>query len=102
MAKTPSPCVDVCKYKLRGHCIACAMTKLQKRAFDALDGDASRRAFIAGLIAQQKALGDRFRGWETAYRRKCARKGAACLLDDDAPADRTGADETTADRTAAQ
>ncbi|MEM7240341.1 MAG: DUF1289 domain-containing protein, partial [Pseudomonadota bacterium] len=27
MSKIPSPCIDVCKYKLKGHCIACSMTK---------------------------------------------------------------------------
>ena len=35
-SKIPSPCVDVCKYKLRGHCIGCGMTKKQKRSFKKL------------------------------------------------------------------
>jgi predicted Fe-S protein YdhL (DUF1289 family) len=81
MPKPPSPCIDVCKYKLKGHCIGCGMTKAQKRLVERLDG-AGRRQFIAELLAQQKALGDRFRGWEIAYRAKCARKDRPCPLDE--------------------
>ena len=29
--KIPSPCIDVCKYKYKNHCIGCSMTKIQKR-----------------------------------------------------------------------
>jgi predicted Fe-S protein YdhL (DUF1289 family) len=72
----------VCKYKLRGHCIGCAMTKLQRDSFKRLSDDADRRAFVRALLTQQRALGDRFRGWATAYRAKCARKQAPCLLDE--------------------
>lgn len=82
MAQTPSPCIDVCKYKLRGHCIGCAMTKMQRDAAERLRDEADRRAFVRALLAQQQALGDRFRGWATAYRRKCARAGVACPLDE--------------------
>ena len=34
--KLPSPCMNVCKYKLKGHCIACSMTKPQKSLFKQL------------------------------------------------------------------
>lgn len=71
----PSPCIDVCKYKLRGHCIGCGMTQAQKREFDVLRDDVARRAFIDRLQAQHVALGDRFRGWPGAYRRKCEAEG---------------------------
>ncbi|MEM7463357.1 MAG: DUF1289 domain-containing protein, partial [Pseudomonadota bacterium] len=37
--KIPSPCVDVCKYKRQGHCIACSMTKAQKSQFKKLKND---------------------------------------------------------------
>jgi hypothetical protein len=57
------------------------MTKAEKRLVERLDG-AGRRQFIAELRARQKALGDRFRGWEIAYRAKCARKERPCPLDD--------------------
>ncbi len=87
MPKTPSPCIDVCKYKLRGHCIACAMTKLQRDRFKRLDDETERRAFVRALATQQRALGDRFRGWAAAYRAKCARKEVPCLLDEPAAAE---------------
>lgn len=72
--KLPSPCIDVCKYRNKGHCIACTMTKAQKKAFKKMGGAAERRAFLTMLIAQQAVLGHR-NGWSTVYRRKCARKG---------------------------
>lgn len=79
MPKPPSPCLDVCKFTLDGRCVACAMTKKQKKGFKKLDGAGERRRFIAALYAQQQALAERFkgkfRGWARAYRRKCDRKG---------------------------
>lgn len=72
--KVPSPCIDVCKYRNKGHCIACSMTKLQKKAFKRLKGSTERRAFLTMLVAQQTVLG-RYAAWATAYRRKCDRKG---------------------------
>jgi uncharacterized protein len=71
----PSPCIDVCKHKLRGHCIGCSMTEAQKREFETLRDNATRLAFIQRLLTQQVALGDRFRGWPGAYRRKCEMAG---------------------------
>ncbi|MGF1501800.1 MAG: DUF1289 domain-containing protein [Paracoccaceae bacterium] len=82
MGKVPSPCIDVCKYKLKGHCIGCGMTKPQKKAFKALSGRSEKRAFLQTLVAQHRALGDRFKGWATAYRRKCAKKDVPCPLDE--------------------
>ena len=76
MAKYPSPCIDVCKYRMAGHCIGCSMTKLQKKAYKRLDGGKKQRAFLAALLTQQQALGDRFKGWRGAYAKKCAKKGA--------------------------
>jgi len=78
MGSVPSPCIDVCKFKLNGHCIGCSMTKKQKKAFKKLDGKKDKRAFIADLLEQQVALGDRFKGWRIAYARKCDKKGAEC------------------------
>ena len=34
--KIPSPCIDVCKYKYKNHCIGCSMTKIQKKTFKKL------------------------------------------------------------------
>jgi predicted Fe-S protein YdhL (DUF1289 family) len=79
--KTPSPCIDVCKFKLRGHCIGCGMTKAQKSASKAMD-DEGRRAFLATVLEQQRALGGKYRAWPQAYRRKCEARGAACPLDE--------------------
>lgn len=75
MAKTPSPCIDVCKYKRGGHCIGCSMTKAQKSAFKALKRDSQRDGFVQMLIAQQQIMG-KFSGWPLAYDRKCKKKGA--------------------------
>lgn len=74
--KLPSPCIDVCKYRNKGHCIACSMTKPQKKAFKKLKGPAERRAFLTMLIAQQAVLG-RYTAWVSVYRRKCERKGVS-------------------------
>jgi predicted Fe-S protein YdhL (DUF1289 family) len=82
MIGAPSPCIDVCKYKLRGHCIGCGMTKMQKTQADRLLDPDAMRQFIAGLKVQQAALGRPFWGWEGAYRQKCARHGVPCLLDE--------------------
>lgn len=79
MPKPPSPCLDVCKFRLDGHCIACGMTKWQKKGFKRLDGGAARRKFLHELVDQQARLAARFggklRGWARAYRRKCEKKG---------------------------
>lgn len=56
------------------------MTKMQKESFKGL-GKEGRAEFIVMLVAQQKALGDKFKGWATAYRRECEKKGVACPLD---------------------
>jgi len=76
--KTPSPCIDVCKFKRSGpagaHCIGCSMTKAQKKAFKALKRDDQRAAFVAMLQAQQRVMG-KFGAWLPAYRRKCLKKG---------------------------
>jgi predicted Fe-S protein YdhL (DUF1289 family) len=78
MGGVPSPCIDVCKFKLNGHCIGCSMTKQQKKAFKKLDGKKARTAFLVDLTEQQVALGDRFKGWRVAYIRKCEKKGVEC------------------------
>ena len=73
-SKLPSPCVDVCKFRNGGHCIACSMTKAQKKMFKHLDGRRERAAFVQMLLAQQQVVGAK-EGWKKAYRRKCDRKG---------------------------
>jgi hypothetical protein len=73
----------VCKYRLRGHCIGCGMTKAQKAAAERLRDGETLVAFLDTLKAQQAELGRPFWGWELAYRQKCARAGAACPLGED-------------------
>ncbi|MEM9735873.1 MAG: DUF1289 domain-containing protein, partial [Pseudomonadota bacterium] len=63
-------------------CIGCSMTKAQKSAWKATEGKRAQRAFLAMLVAQQQALGNKFKGWAIAYRRKCAKKGVAFPLDE--------------------
>jgi len=82
MSKVPNPCIDVCKYKIKGgHCIGCGMTKPDKKRFKTLSGGKEKRAFLAGLLRQQARLGRGFAGWRTAYRRKCAKKAIDCPID---------------------
>lgn len=78
MKKTPSPCIDVCKFRLAGHCIGCSMTKEQKKLFK--KGDVPPHEQIGFIVTQQRVLG-RFKGWEKAYRKKCDKKGVPCPLD---------------------
>ena len=74
MAKIPSPCVDVCKFKHEGRCLGCAMTKKQKKAFRRLKGDRKKLKFIARLMKEQQAIG-RHDYWRRVYLKKCAKKG---------------------------
>lgn len=74
MAKTPSPCIDVCKFKRDGHCIGCSMTKAQKSMFKQLKKDRHRSAFVDMLVGQQSRLG-KFKHWGPKYLRKCLKKG---------------------------
>lgn len=73
MAKTPSPCIDVCKFKREGHCIGCSMTKAQKSMFKKLKKEKHRRGFVEMLVGQQSHLG-RYGHWAPKYLRKCLKK----------------------------
>ncbi|WP_106744963.1 DUF1289 domain-containing protein [Yoonia maritima] len=75
MPKTPSPCIDVCKFKREGHCIGCSMTKSQKSIFKRLKKDSQRDGFVTMLMAQQEVMG-KYAGWRIAYAKKCKKKGA--------------------------
>ncbi|MEM1363266.1 MAG: DUF1289 domain-containing protein [Pseudomonadota bacterium] len=76
MSKLPSPCIGVCKFKIKGgHCIGCSMTKAQKSLYKKIKKDQAREGFITMLSAQQMAVGSA-KGWIGAYLRKCAKKGA--------------------------
>ncbi|MCG3266872.1 DUF1289 domain-containing protein [Yoonia sp. I 8.24] len=75
MPKTPSPCIDVCKFKREGHCIGCSMTKSQKSIFKGLKKDSRRAGFVTMLMTQQDAMG-KYDGWRIAYAKKCKKKGA--------------------------
>jgi hypothetical protein len=74
MGKLPSPCISVCKFRIKGgHCIGCSMTKPQKKLFKGLKKDILRDAFVTMLVAQQEKVKSS-RGWAAAYARKCSRK----------------------------
>ncbi len=76
MGKLPSPCLSVCKFRITGgHCIACSMTKAQKKLFKKIKKDDARAGFVTMLSAQQDAVGSA-RSWPEAYAKKCAKKGA--------------------------
>lgn len=78
MAKPPSPCIDICKFRRPGpagrHCIGCSMTKSQKKMFKALKKPEHQTAFVGFLTLQQREMG-KYRHWAPAYARKCAKKG---------------------------
>lgn len=80
MSKIPSPCIDVCKYKNKGYCIGCGMTKDQKKEFKSLDKKKQKLSFIEMLVEQQGRIG-KYRHWEAEYRRKCRKKDVECPLD---------------------
>lgn len=82
MTKTPSPCIDVCKFKREGHCIGCSMTKAQKSLFKELKKDAHRSGFVKMLMAQQDQIGA-YAGWRIAYAKKCSKKGAKAPFEPD-------------------
>ncbi len=73
MPKTPSPCIDVCKFKREGHCVGCSMTKTQKSLFKSLKKDKHRAAFVAMLVGQQSKMG-KYHHWTAQYLRKCLKK----------------------------
>ncbi|MEM7776709.1 MAG: DUF1289 domain-containing protein [Pseudomonadota bacterium] len=79
--KVPSPCIDVCKFKRKGHCIGCGMSKKQKKAFKSLSSRKKKLAFLRDLMVQQDELGG-FPVWPRAYRKRCAKKGRPCPLDE--------------------
>ncbi len=84
----PTPCVDVCRYELEGHCVQCSMTRAQKDLFGALKKPAAQTAFLDDLTAQQKALlarfpDARFAMWRVAYRNKCRALGKESPVGDD-------------------
>ncbi|QFU08570.1 hypothetical protein PARPLA_03166 [Rhodobacteraceae bacterium THAF1] len=69
----PSPCIGVCTFKRQGHCIACSMTKEQKKLVKRLKKPTQRDAFLTLLIHQQRSLG-RYAHWRAAYLKKLAKK----------------------------
>ncbi|MEO0484339.1 MAG: DUF1289 domain-containing protein [Pseudomonadota bacterium] len=73
--KIPSPCVDVCKYKRAGHCIACSMTKPQKKIFKRLKKPEQQAGFVEMLKHQQAQLG-RYDAWPQLYAKKLGKKTA--------------------------
>ena len=81
MGKYPSPCIDVCKFKIKGgHCIACSMSKAQKSEYKSLDKGKHQKTFIEDLMKQQVELRSA-RTWAQEYVRKCTKKGAKAPFD---------------------
>ena len=72
--KIPSPCIDICKYKLDNRCIGCFMTKKEKKTFKSFKKQSKRRMFINNLLLRQNVFA-RSEKWQTMYRRKCDKKG---------------------------
>ena len=72
MAKTYSPCIDVCKYRDDGHCIGCSMTKVQKKISKALKSKDKQIAFI-GLVRMQQIVIGGYEGWEKYHKKRYER-----------------------------
>ncbi len=72
--KIPSPCIDVCKYKLDKRCIGCFMTKKEKKTFKSLTKQSERRKFVSYIVTRQSDFA-KSKKWQTIYRRKCDKKG---------------------------
>lgn len=78
MAKLPSPCIGVCKFRRPGpagaHCIGCSMTKAQKKLGKSVRKRDAMEGFVALVVAQQQNMG-RYRHWRAAYLKRCLKKG---------------------------
>ncbi|MGY9010678.1 MAG: DUF1289 domain-containing protein [Rhodobacterales bacterium] len=53
-----SPCVDICKFKLQGHCLGCSMTKAQRSLFKSLKTNKSAPRSTAHCKSNRTVLGD--------------------------------------------
>jgi uncharacterized protein len=78
--KAPSPCISVCKFKDKGRCIGCSMTKPEKKAFKRLKTKEGKKDFFRELLGRLEANG-RLAYWTRMYRRRCDKKGRPCPLD---------------------
>lgn len=78
--KAPSPCISVCKFRDKGHCIGCSMTKPEKKAFKRLKKKEAKKAFFLELLHRLEENG-RLAYWTRMYRRRCAKKDRPCPLD---------------------
>ena len=70
-ARPPSPCLAICTYTRRGHCVGCSMTQAQKRLFSGLKSQMQREEFIQMIRDQQDRMGG-YLNWEAEYGEKCA------------------------------
>ncbi|MEN3793107.1 DUF1289 domain-containing protein [Fulvimarina sp. MAC3] len=80
-ARAPSPCIDVCKYKRKGRCIGCSMTKLEKQMFPQSGSAEQKKAFIESLMANLEDIGRNPAFWAYTYRHKCEREGVPCPIE---------------------
>ena len=69
MGKNYSPCIDVCKYGVDGHCMGCSMTKIQKKISKSLKSKDKQLAF-EGLIRMQQTVLGGFESWEKAHKQR--------------------------------
>lgn len=78
MPKTLTPCIGVCKFRRPGpagrHCIACSMTKPQKRLARRARKAGEADGVFALVQAQQRVMG-RYGHWRRAFLARCSRKG---------------------------
>ncbi|WOI56693.1 DUF1289 domain-containing protein [Palleronia sp. LCG004] len=78
MAKTATPCIDVCKFRRDGaagkHCIGCSMTEAQKKISKKQKKPREAAAFVALVVAQQNVMGG-YTHWRDAFVKRCVKKG---------------------------
>ena len=78
MARPLSPCIGVCRFSRPGpagrHCIACSMTKAQRRLGKAARSGKAARGFLALVVAQQRDMG-RYGHWAGPWAERCRKRG---------------------------
>lgn len=78
MPKTPTPCIGICKFRRTGpagvHCIACSMTKTQRKLSKKARKRGEAEGFLALVLAQQTVMGC-YGHWRAAFIQRCRRKG---------------------------
>jgi predicted Fe-S protein YdhL (DUF1289 family) len=78
--KIPSPCIDVCE-DIGKRCIACGRSKKDKKRWKKAEGREEKMELLRKCLETTQEIGTQ-QLWIREYRRRCAKKGADCPLDE--------------------